>query len=222
MDDKREYDRLRGLLPAYVNGTIDEEERLELEQALSQSSVLREELGRERDLARMVRNEMEAQVAEAEEHREERLATLSDRLPEQEPARLLGDAGSAPTPKRNPLSFLNPARWRPAIALSVALAGLGGFSVKQAQDIARLEAENFRLASGQCEDAAQGVVVIEVADTAGWGELVALLEQEGLSIASSGAFGALVLSGGKEGESAAELAERLRSYLIIASAKPAA
>ena len=48
MDDKHEFDRLCELLPFYVNGTIGEAERLQLEQALSESNALRQELERER------------------------------------------------------------------------------------------------------------------------------------------------------------------------------
>jgi hypothetical protein len=217
-DDYAEFERL---LPFYVNGTIAPDAQVRLEAALAASAPLRAALEEERLIQAQVIAGVESELAESEAGSEARSAMLHLRLERPTavtPTPVSGGLAAA-------LSFLNPRRWHPAVALSLAAAlPLQGWLIAGKNDlIGQLRNENFQLASGPCEDRPlAGAVQLELADGAKWAEVAALLDAEGLSIAKSGDFGVLTVKTGKQGAELAALIVRLKASALVASAEPAA
>jgi hypothetical protein len=123
------------------------------------------------------------------------------------------------------LSFLNPKRWNPALALTLALAVPAQAAViaSQTATIAGLERENFELASGPCADRDRsGGIVLELKDDAPWKSVAELLDGEALIIVESGAFGLLTVRGEKKGAERADLINELKRSPLVASAEPEA
>lgn len=219
MTDRDDYAELERLLPFYVNGTIEPAARLRLEAALAESPPLRAALEEERQIQDRVIAGVESELAESAAGSESRNAMLHVRL--NRPAAPAPTAGGLAAA----LSFLNPRRWHPAVALSLAAAlPLQGWLIAGKNDvIGQLRDENFQLASGPCEDRPlAGAVQLELADGAKWAEVAALLDTEGLSIAKSGDFGVLTVKTGKQGAELAALIARLKASALVASAEPAA
>jgi hypothetical protein len=221
MTERDDYAELERLLPFYINGTIEPAARLRLDAALAGSAPLRAALEEERlNQAHLVAG-VESELAAAEAGSGARNAKLHLRLGE--PAR------AAPAPAGGgliaALGFLNPRRWHPAVALSLAAAlPLQGWLIAGKNDvIGQLRNENFELASGPCEDRPKaGAVQLELADGAKWADVAALLDTENLSIAKSGDFGVLTVKTGKQGAELAALIVRLKASALVASAEPAA
>jgi hypothetical protein len=221
MTDRDDYAEFERLLPFYVNGTIEPPARVRLEAALAESAALRAALDEERLIQAQVIAGVESELAESEAGSEARSAMLHLRL--EKPSR------TAPAPEQGglaaALSFLNPRRWHPAVALSLAAAlPLQGLIIAGKNDlIGQLRNENFQLASGPCEDRPlAGAVQLELADGAKWADVAALLDTEGLSIARNGDFGVLTVKTGKQGAELAALIARLKASALVASAEPAA
>ncbi len=233
MIERDDYADLERLLPFYVNGSIEPAERQRLDLALADSASLRAALEQERRIQAKLVAGVQAELAASEAGAEARNAALHPRLETKR------EAAPAPTPRPSPtptparassglaaaLGFLNPSRWHPAIALSMAAAlPLQGVVIAGKNDvIGQLRDENFQLASGPCEDRpVAGGVQLELADGAKWAEVAALLDTEGLAIAKSGDFGVLTVKTGKQGAELAAMIARLKASALVASAEPAA
>ena len=219
-DDFAEFERL---LPFYVNGTIAPAERARLEAALAASPALRAALEEERLVQAQVIAGVQTELAASEAGAEARNAALHLRLGQ--------PAASAPPPRQSQnslasaLAFLNPRRWHPAVALSLAAAVplQGAVIAGQSNSIGALRDENFQLASGPCEDRPlAGAVQLELADGAKWQDVAALLDTEGLSIAKNGDFGVLTVKSGKQDAELTALIARLKASPLVTSAEPAA
>lgn len=216
-DNQAEFERL---LPFYVNGTIAPAERARLEAALARSAPLRAALEEERLIQAKLIAGVQTELAASEAGAEGRNAALHLKLgtPREKTAPVNGGFAAA-------LGFLNPRRWHPAVALSLAAAlPLQGAIIAGKNDtIGMLRDENFKLASGPCEDRPlAGAVQLELADGAKWAEVAALLDTEGLTIAKSGDFGTLTIKTGKQGAELTALVARLKASPLVTSAEPAA
>ena len=241
MSAESEFERLAAMLPFYVNGTLGEDARRQVEVALAFSVELRERLDEERELAAGVIADTEAGLAGSDDTGEERLSQMIAGLPH-------GNSGmnkAAPRQQAGPadgardngsidngpgdggglaraLSFLNPRRWNPTAVLGAGVLGLGGVAGWQATMIDRLEAENYELLSGECEKLQVGGIMVEFAADSQWDAIVALLDREGLAIVSGSAFGVVTLSSSAVDEELTQQIERLRASPLIAVADPVA
>lgn len=229
MTQSHDPEALARLLPFYVNGTLDPADHAALEAALESSADLREALQAEQHLQARHREGLEAVLSASESGFESREAALAARL-------VPPPAAAAPAPQPEPapaqsagllasLAFLNPRRWHPAMALCllVAVPAQAAVIVSQGGKIALLQNENFQLASGPCDDRPPaGAIQLELAETAQWKDVAALLDDEELSIARSGGLGVLTIKTGREGLQFKALIERLRASPLVASAEPAA
>lgn len=228
MTQSHDPEALARLLPFYVNGTLDPADHAALEAGLESSADLREALRAEQQLQARHREGLEAVLSASEPGFESREAALA--------ARLTPPAAAAPAPLPEPapaqsagllasLAFLNPRRWHPAMALCllVAVPAQAAVIVSQGGKIALLQDENFQLASGPCDDRPPaGAIQLELAETAQWKDVAAMLDDEELSIARSGGLGVLTVKTGREGLQLKALIERLRASPLVASADPAA
>lgn len=226
MTDK-ELKELTAMLPFYVNGTLKAEDRARVEAGLRTSRELAASLMAERAIDRQVRQGTDAVLAEAEANFGARQAdTMTAAKPKP-------TANNTPAPEAAPertglaaaLGFLNPRRWSPAVALTLAVAAPLQLAVIMSQTgtIASLEKENFELASGQsgAHDRTQGII-IEIADDTPWSAVVALLDEHGLTIVESGGFGVLTVDSGVKGEERTAIINALRANPIVQSAEPEA
>lgn len=158
------------LLPWYVNGTLDAEDRRRVEAALAQSADLREEL------------ELLRQVSAA-------VVTSTDAMPEPDPAgfdRLMAriDAEPQRTPAAAPArsGFLAraaewlQASWKPAMAAAaVVIAVQGAAIVALVGD--RAGGGDFRTASGPTAGQTEARFLVGFADGAALADIRALLER---------------------------------------------
>jgi hypothetical protein len=226
MTQPHDPDALARLLPFYVNGTLDPADRAALESALESSADLREALRAEEQLQARHREGLEAVLSASEPGFESREAALAARLvPPPAPATAPQAASAPASGLLASLAFLNPRRWHPAMALCliVAVPAQAAVIVSQGGKIALLQDENFQLASGPCDDRPPaGAIQLELAETAQWKDVAALLDDEELSIARSGGLGMLTIKTGREGLQFKALIERLRASPLVASAEPAA
>lgn len=225
MTDRDDYAELERLLPFYVNGTLNPSQRAQVELALAGSAPLRTALAEEAaNQARVIAATDEALAASAAGVGV-RHAALASRLPETAaPARQAPAAGQSDR-LISILAFLNPRRWHPAVALSLALLIplQGAVIASQSGKLNALRDENFQLASGPCEDRPlAGAVQLELAETANWQAVAALLDAEELRIAKSGQFGTLTVKTGQQGAALTALIARLRKSPLVASVEPAA
>lgn len=221
MSADNEFERLAAMLPFYVNGTLEEDGRRQVEVALAFSAELRDQLEQERALADAVVADTQAGMASAPGNGDERIAQMMAGLPEQGGSGgNLSSTGSG-SALAGALSFLNPRRWNPTVVLGAGVLGLGGVTGWQATMIDRLEAENYELLSGQ-DGTAQGIILVEFSADAQWDAILTLMDEEGLTIVSASSFGAVTLGGETAGDAIAAQVERLRASPLIATADPAA
>lgn len=225
MTSRSDFDHLYQLLPFYVNGTLSEADRSLIDTALAQSAELREALAEERQLKARIVAGIDAATQSAPEHASAREAVLKARVSASEqPARRDSDT-SAQSRFAKALAFLSPGNWYPAVTLGLAIAlpVQAAVIAGQSSQIGWLQNENYRLASGPCNDKpAAGRLLVEVSEDAGFQALANLLDSEGLTIVGMGDFGMLSLQSDKAGTDLAAQLERLRANPLIASADPAA
>ena len=217
----KELQELLEQLPFYLNGTTSAELRARIDAALPGSPTLREALEQEREIRLRIVAGTDALLDESQPHVELREATvLANAAMHKQPAKELpkNSFGSA-------LAFLNPRRWSPALALTLALAipVQAAVIATQVTTIAKLEKENFALASGPSADRDRtGGIVLELNDDAPWKAVAELLDAEELMIVENGAFGVLTLRGEKKGAERAALIDRLKQSPLVSSAEPEA
>lgn len=209
MPDPNNHQDLSRLLPFYLNNSLSELERARIEAGLKDSATLRAELEEHRQLMALVK---------------QGATEWSDLLPQSAPESVVA-AVSVPNdqPIRNPMAFLSPANWNPAISLALALAVLtqGGALIWQATTISGLREQNYELASGKDPGDAKGSIIVELKEDSSWNNVVKLFDDEGLSIASSGDFGILILNSDKSGAELQQQIRRLRASPLVSSADPA-
>lgn len=225
MTNRRDFDHLYQLLPFYVNGTLSEADRSLIDAALEQSAELREALVEERQLKAQIVAGIDAAMQSTPEHATAREAVMKARVSASEQPATRGNDGIETSGFAKALAFLNPANWYPAVALGLAIAlpVQAAVIANQSSQISWLQNENYRLASGPCDDRpAAGQLLVEVQEGAGFQALAKLLDGEGLTIVGMGDFGVLTLQSDKKGKDLAAQLERLRASPLIASADPAA
>jgi hypothetical protein len=225
MISPEEMKAIEELLPFYVNGTISNANRARVDAALAESAALREALQQEHALKEHVVDGVNASIEQSDEVLAAREALLVARTKvASQPLAAIG-SNSQPSGMMKALAFLNPKRWHPAVSLGLAatITAQAGIIAGQSGTIAALEEENYRLASGPCEDEQKaGRFLIEVKDGTPYEALASLLEKEGLTISKSGDFGVLTLQSDKKGEELSAQLDRLRKSPLISSAEPAA
>lgn len=224
-----EREELTAMLPFYINGTLDMASRARVEAALRHSPELTEALTAERAIAARVQEGTNTLLTEAEADMPARAAgvmarTAHQSAPDADPD-MMADADAGRGGLMQALSILNPRRWSPAVALSLAAAVpmLSTFALYQGATIAALKRENYELASGQAgaHDRAQGII-IEFKDTANWAAIVALLDEHALTVVDSGGFGVLTVDCGVKGAERAKIIDALRANAIVVRAEPEA
>lgn len=208
-------------LPFYVNETASPAIKAQIEAALPGSAALRAALEEERQLQTRVALGTGEMLEQSERNFEQReaavMAAMASPNPTPTTAKKTGFAAA--------LSFLNPRRWNPAIALTLALAlpAQAAIIATQTTTIAKLEKENFELASGPCADRDRtGGIVLELKDNAQWAGITNLLDTEALTIVENGAFGVLTVRSAKKGAERDALIARLKQSPLVASAEPEA
>jgi hypothetical protein len=226
MASNDDFNELEGLLPFYINDSLSDRERLQIESALVTSSALREKLDEQIAISQVVKQQGEKMTEGGIDCEESLKGVLSQLTPQ-----AAKGASSAPLPNlRNLLSFLNPGNWHAAVSLSlaVAVAGMGGTIIAQNQagqeratQIASLEKKlsdaEFQLASGPGGGVTRGNIMIQLRDTAPWAAVDALLSAEGLTITSGPSDGALTLSSDAKGAALDALIVRLKASPLVAS-----
>jgi hypothetical protein len=226
MASNDDFNELEGLLPFYINDSLSDRERLQIESALVTSSALREKLDEQIAISQVVKQQGEKMTEGGIDCEESLKGVLSQLTPQ-----AAKGASSAPLPNlRNLLSFLNPGNWHAAVSLSlaVAVAGMGGTIIAQNQagqeratQIASLEKKlsdaEFQLASGPGGGVTRGNIMIQLRDTAPWAAVDALLSAEGLTITSGPSDGALTLSSDAKGTALDALIVRLKASPLVAS-----
>ena len=221
MINAKELQELLEQLPFYLNGTASAELRARIDAALPDTPKLREALEQEREIRARIVSGTDALLDESQPHVELREATvLANAAMHKQPAKAQPKNSFA-----SALLFLNPRRWSPALALTLALAipVQAAVIATQVTTIAKLENENFALASGPCADKDRtSGIVLELKDDAPWKAVAELLDAEALMIAENGAFGVLTLRGEKKGAERAVLIERLKQSPLVSSAEPEA
>ena len=224
MNAETEYERLCELLPFYVNGTLDEASRRQVEVALAFSPELRDRLDEERALAGAIEADTRARLGEAAPESETAIGQAIAGLPREGISQARGNAaggGAGQGGLAGALAFLNPMRWNPSVVLGAGIIGLGGLSGYQAMMIEKLESD-YALLAGQCEQSQAGTVLVEFASDASWSDIAALLDTEGLHIVGTGSFGTATLhADGADAELDAVIG-RLRASPLVATADKAA
>jgi hypothetical protein len=220
MSDLLEFE---DLLPFYVNGTLKDQDRARLEAELAISPALREALALEEQMGGRIKRATTQLLNDSETNlsrREEAMAQAIMATPQLEPSPKAEQGRIA-----NALSFLNPRRWHPAVALTllIALIAQAALIGLQASSMKALEKRNFELASGaeKPRDRSTGIM-IEFNTRASWQEIFELLDAKGLTIVESGAFGVLTVSGDQKGEARLGLIQELRQSPFVSSAEPEA
>lgn len=226
MSKDTDLERLKDMVPFYVNGSLPEADRKLLDAALPHMPELREEIAIERAVQDRFRRGLATELQAAtppDAARMERL-TAAPRPGTDDPA----------TPERlaGALSFLNPSNWKPAVTLALAAAAVGQLAVisgqsgtiaDQGAQIARLEADNYALASGQGACDGEASIMVELRDGARWGEVAQLLAGERLLVARSTAQGILMLrTVSSDPKDIDALIARLSASPLIASVSRAA
>lgn len=208
-------------LPFYVNGTATAEVRNQIDAALPSSEELRQALEEERHVqSRLLSGTgeiLDSSERQFQLHKAAIMAKIAQPAPTEVPQTKNGFASA--------LAFLNPRRWNPAIALTLALAIPAQAAVIAAQSstITKLEKENFELASGPCADRDRtSGIVLELNDNASWNAVAELLDQEALVIIDSAAFGVLTVRGEKKGDQRQALIEQLKTSPLVKNAEPEA
>jgi hypothetical protein len=149
MSTDHDLEAMKELLPFYVNGTLNEVDRDNLEKALETSAQLRDALEREKALQSRFSDAMDAELDEAgvprnaqakqprqsseeEDEEEDRLrdalgAFNPDNWVTAVPLNVDVDQFEEEEPSRleGALSFLNPRKWAPAVTLAIAAAAVG-------------------------------------------------------------------------------------------------
>ncbi len=217
--NRREVDAFYALLPEYVNGSLNDADTAKLEAALRRSPELKDALAQERLLHTRLKNGVDAMIDDAEQNSEKRLAALNEKTDQSGTAAASKKSGLA-----SALALLNPRRWHPAIALSLALAIPAQAAVisTQATTIASLEDENFQLASEPCaKEHGESNILLEFKQQASWVDVAALLDQEELTIFRQGSFGTLNVRSKLKADELGALIEKLRASPIVVSAAQA-
>ena len=225
MSNDMDIDALKELVPFYVNGSLPQDDRQRMDAALAISSELREEVEAETQLQdqfrRSLARELEAGTAPD--------AKQIDRMMEapniaSEPADEAQPSGLA-----GALAFLNPRNWKPAVTLALAAAAVGQLAVigsqsgtieQQNVQIAKLEADNYALASGQGACEGEAAIMVEISDTARWSELTTLFASERVLITRSTSQGIVMLrTSGNPGNLEGVIARLGASPLITSAAR---
>ncbi len=226
---KDDFRALEAMLPQYVNGTLSTADSARIDTALETSSDLRNSLSKERIVQQKIKNGLDNITEESEKNTDTRLEALMEKTKTtpQENNDQNTDTANKNDEKQSSLtaalSILNPRRWHPAMALSLAIALpaqaliIGG----QAATIASLEDENFRLASGPCKDEnIKGGILLEFVDGSSWQDIANLLDEQELAIFKQGGFGALNVRSKKEGHALTSQIDALRTSPLVNSAEP--
>lgn len=209
MSSEDELETFKQLVPFYVNGTLEGEQRAAFEEALARQPELQREVEAERALQQRFNAALKEEIDSAGESG----AALARTAKTAGESRDEGGLARA-------LSFLNPANWKPAVTLGVVAIAAAQTAVigGQATMIASLEEENYALASGQKDCDAEPDVIISVADDAVWSQVLALLNTEELQIVGSTAQGLLQLKASDEDADIAPVIERLQASDTVSSA----
>lgn len=226
MSKDTNLERLKDMVPFYVNGSLPDADRKLLEEALPHMPELREEIAIERAVQDRFRRGLATELQAAtppDAARMERLTAVP---------RPSGDNTAAPERLAGALSFLNPRNWKPAVTLALAAAAVGQLAVisgqsgtiaDQGAQIARLEADNYALASGQGACDGEASIMVELRDDARWGEVAHLLAGERLLVTRSTAQGILMLrTVSSDPKDIEALIARLSASSLIASVSRAA
>ena len=228
MSDKVDIEALKEYLPFYVNGTIKPDDKAAVEEGLAVSSDLRAALVEERKLQAKFNRSMDAELATVSGAAQAGEGAGTQQTP---PAAPQAQHAAEPSALRQALGFLNPKNWSPAVTFALAAAAVGQTAVLASQSgtisdqraqIAALEDENFRLASGQkdCDEAAS--IILELRDDALWSDAADLIDGEGLSIVSGTGQGVLMLGhDGDDSELEAILGRLNASELVLNASKAA-
>lgn len=225
MIDPKELDELIHLLPFYVNGTLDGADRIRVDAALPRSAELRDALLQEYAVKDRIVAGLNAVVHQSPEHETARAAMLNARASAAGAPAASATVAAKPSGMLSALSFLNPRQWHPAITLSLALAipAQAAVIASQSSHIAWLKDENFRLASGPCDDVVGGGhLLIEMKDGVRLDAVIDLLSREELEITAASDLGTLTVKTTKTGADMTAQLQRLRASAIVATADPAA
>lgn len=189
------------LVPFFVNGTLEGEERERFQQALKASPALRLEV--EQEVA--LQTKIKASIAH---EMDDMSPPLAMDVLTNEGADHSGKADSQQA-LHTALSALNPALWKPGDTLAS-----GDAHIHAGTDVGGRSIRILRPPSSQGE-----AIIAELAKEATLGELLALVRQEKLTPLESSEFGVFDfarINGGKPDDA---LLERLQAHALIAQAR---
>jgi hypothetical protein len=225
MISPKELKEYEALLPFYVNGTLNDQDRIRLDAALSVSEDLRASLEQEQAIRQQVHESIDSRTAQSDESIDARAALLNARTKVSDKPLGLVDSPEPTSGLANMLGILNPKRWHPAVALGLAIAipAQAGAIAYQASRIASLKDENFKLASGPCkEETGSGQILLEVKDGVRFDALMTLIESEGLKLHAHAGLGMVQVKSDKTGAELTSQIERLRKSPLLSSVEPGA
>ena len=223
MTDKTDAEKLRDLVPAYVNGTLSDADKTAFEAALQTSPALRRLVEEETDLQARVAAGIRSGIGSRDDRSVPHIQSLIK--PGQTPERSSDNEGLA-----SALAFLNPANWKPALMLALVAAAVGQAVIIGGQSsaidqrdaqIAQLENDNYELASGGTAIPGKPAIMVELVEDAPWSEIAQLFANEGLVIARSTAQGVLLLRPADQDADIDALVEKLERSELIASVSKA-
>ena len=235
MAEDPKFSRLSQLLPFYVNGTLGADETAQIDAALATSPALQEELAVIGRLAQGVKTGGR-ELTQGEEGDFERQAARLGQIAAQPTLARVPPISFAPRKSLGSLlSFLQPKRWHPAVALTLAIAvtaqavvigNLSGEKAEGTSKIAalekRLDEVEFQLASGPGgDDVRKASVMVQLKANASWMKFETLLADEGLTIVGGPSDGTLMLSGDTKDAALNAQIARLRASALIEAADPA-
>lgn len=218
-----DMDELEAMLPEYVNQTLSDADAKRMKKAIENSERLKGLYAEELRMQQRIKQELNNIVDRSKQSEEARLEALMEKI--QASKEVTSDSDKIDTQQSkltNALSILNPKRWHPAIALSLAIAipAQAAIISGQAVTIASLEDENFRLASGPCKEAdTNNAIMLEFSKNANWQDIAQLLDMQKLVIIERGSFGVLSVSSKNEEDALNAQIEELKTSPLIVSAE---
>ncbi|HQV02175.1 MULTISPECIES: hypothetical protein [unclassified Novosphingobium] len=192
MTDPEDLARFEQLLPFYVNGTLDDAARSQIDAALPGSPALQRALAEVRALSVQLNDKMQQELAASDAGLAARHAALNARL-----AAISAVPRPAARSERltQALVFINPQRWSPSISLSLALAIAAGGGWIAGGGIRNSGDNAYQTASG-CDEASKSGsarLVIRFKDDAAWTDVETLLSDHQVAIVAGPDEGRLIL-----------------------------
>ncbi len=224
-----DYDEVAMLLPFYANDSLNEADRARVDQALSASAELREELAEITALHSMVQAGGRQWEQERAPASADRLSHLLDQIETETPVQ------AAPArPERREIGAEKPQKpsffaslfqpvWKPAFAAMALIALVQGVMLSRSNNIGGPDQGGFETASGPDDNAPinadQLHLILRFKENASWGEVSYILYQNDFVIEEGPTDGVIeiVAQGDMSASSKKALIDKLKTSPVLAS-----